>query len=153
VHGAAAARAYRLASDAVMRMAFTSGTPQPQGVTIPSHDAARRPHPQRRDERDGARGLFDLPAARLNWGYLTLLQSLMAGGRPAADRFSGRARAGTDRARARDGSSQRAGVPLAMLNDPELERFDLRPLRVVITGAPRAPSRPSAPPRRASPAT
>jgi len=78
----------------------------------------------------------------------------MAGGRAVLlDRFSGRAALELiERERVTFIPSAPASL-IAMLNDPELERFDLRSLRVVITGAPRAPSRPSAPSARASPAT
>ena len=76
----------------------------------------------------------------LNWGYLTLLQSVMAGARAVLlDRFSGRA-ALTLIARERVTFIPSAPASIiAMLNDPELDRFDLRSLRVVITGGAACP--------------
>src|SRR5207237_10223922 len=85
---------YRMAPDAVMRMAFTSGTTgNPKGVT---HSFATT-LPAARILNDAMSVterevfLIYLPLG-LNWAYLTLLQSIMAGARAALlDRFSGRA--------------------------------------------------------------
>ena len=76
----------------------------------------------------------------LNWGYLTLLQSITAGARAVLlDRFSGRAALElTERERVTFIPSAPASV-IAMLNDPELTRFDLSSLRVVITGGASCP--------------
>src|SRR5205814_8548355 len=76
----------------------------------------------------------------LNWGYLTLLQSIMIGARAVLlDRFSGRAALELiERERVTFIPSAPASL-IAMLNDPELERFDLRSLRVVITGGAACP--------------
>ncbi|PYP99713.1 MAG: long-chain acyl-CoA synthetase, partial [Acidobacteria bacterium] len=76
----------------------------------------------------------------LNWGYLTLLQSIMAGARAVLlDRFSGRAALELiERERVTFIPSAPASI-IAMLNDPELARFDLSSLRVVITGGASCP--------------
>ena len=133
---------YRMAPDAVMRMAFTSGTTRnPKGVT---HSFATT-LPAARILNDAMNVterevfLIYLPLG-LNWGYLTLLQSIMAGARAVLlDRFSGRAALELiERERVTFIPSAPASL-IAMLNDPELERFDLRSLRVVITGGASCP--------------
>ena len=82
----------------------------------------------------------------LNWGYLTLLQAIMAGARAVlVDRFSARAALELiERERVTFIPSAPASL-MAMLNDPALGRFDLSSLRVVITVGPPAPSNPSMP--------
>jgi acyl-CoA synthetase (AMP-forming)/AMP-acid ligase II len=133
---------YRMAPDAIMRMAFTSGTTgNPKGVThsfettLPAADILNGA--MEVSEREIF--LIYLPLG-LNWGYLTLLQSIMAGARAVLlDRFSGRAALELiDRERVTFIPSAPASI-IAMLNDPELERFDLRSLRVVITGGAACP--------------
>src|SRR5213083_3592995 len=133
---------YRMAPDAVMRMAFTSGTTgNPKGVT---HSFATT-LPAARILNDAMNVterevfLIYLPLG-LNWGYLTLLQSIMAGAKAVLlDRFSGRAALELiDRERVTFIPSAPASI-IAMLNDPELARFDLSPLRVVITGGASCP--------------
>src|SRR5688500_1081229 len=133
---------YRMAPDAVMRMAFTSGTTgNPKGVTH-SFDttlpAARILNDVMRvTEREVF--LIYLPLG-LNWGYLTLLQSIMAGARAVLlDRFSGRAALELiERERVTFIPSAPASL-IAILNDPQLGRFDLSSLRVVITGGAACP--------------
>ena len=133
---------YRMAPDAVMRMAFTSGTTgNPKGVT---HSFATT-LPAARILNDAMSVterevfLIYLPLG-LNWGFLTLLQSIMAGARAVLlDRFSGRAALELiERERVTFIPSAPASL-IAMLNDPELERFDLSSLRVVITGGAACP--------------
>jgi acyl-CoA synthetase (AMP-forming)/AMP-acid ligase II len=135
-------KSYRMAPDAVMRMAFTSGTTgNPKGVThsfattLPAAEILNGA--MNVTERDVF--LIYLPLG-LNWGYLTLLQSIMAGARAVLlDRFSGRAALELiDRERVTFIPSAPASI-IAMLNDPELERFSLRSLRVVITGGASCP--------------
>jgi non-ribosomal peptide synthetase component E (peptide arylation enzyme) len=134
--------AYRMPSSAVMRMAFTSGTTgNPKGVThsfdttLPAAEILN----EAMDVTEREVFLIYLPLG-LNWGYLTLLQSVMAGARAVLlDRFSGRA-ALTLIARERVTFIPSAPASIiAMLNDPELDRFDLRSLRVVITGGAACP--------------
>jgi acyl-CoA synthetase (AMP-forming)/AMP-acid ligase II len=133
---------YRMAPDAVMRMAFTSGTTgNPKGVTH-SFDTtlpAARILNDAMDVTENEVFLVYLPLG-LNWGYLTLLQSIMAGARAVLlDRFSGRAALeAIERERVTFIPSAPASI-IAMLNDPELDRFDLSSLRVVITGGASCP--------------
>ena len=133
---------YGMAPDAVMRMAFTSGTTgNPKGVTH-SFDTtlpAARILNDAMHVSDREVFLIYLPLG-LNWGYLTLLQSIMAGARAVLlDRFSGRAALELiERERVTFIPSAPASL-IAMLNDPELGRFDLSSLRVVITGGAACP--------------
>jgi acyl-CoA synthetase (AMP-forming)/AMP-acid ligase II len=126
----------------VMRMAFTSGTTgNPKGVThsfnttLPACRILNGAMEVTGDEIF----LVYLPLG-LNWGYLTLLQSIMAGARAVLlDRFSGRAALELiERERVTFIPSAPASI-IAMLSDPELARFDLRSLRVVITGGASCP--------------
>jgi acyl-CoA synthetase (AMP-forming)/AMP-acid ligase II len=133
---------YRMAPDAVMRMAFTSGTTgNPKGVThsfqttLPAGEILNGA--MNVTEREVF--LIYLPLG-LNWGYLTLLQSIMAGARAVLlDRFSGRAALELiERERVTLLPSAPASI-IAMLNDPELARVALSSLRVVITGGASCP--------------
>jgi non-ribosomal peptide synthetase component E (peptide arylation enzyme) len=133
---------HRMAGSDVMRMAFTSGTTgNPKGVTH-SFDTTL----PAADILNGAMNvtgrevfLIYLPLG-LNWGYLTLLQSIMAGARAVLlDRFSGRSALELiERERVTFIPSAPASI-IAMLNDPGLTRFDLSSLRVVITGGASCP--------------
>src|SRR5262245_2769887 len=135
-------RPHAMDANDVMRMAFTSGTTgNPKGVmhsfntTLPAsrivNDAMAV------TERDVL--LAYLPLG-LNWGYLTLLQSIMVGARCVLlDRFSARATLELiERERVTFIPSAPASI-IAMLNDPELHRVDLGSLRVVITGGASCP--------------
>jgi acyl-CoA synthetase (AMP-forming)/AMP-acid ligase II len=133
---------YGMAPDAIMRMAFTSGTTgNPKGVThsfettLPAAEILNGAM----NVSEGEVFLIYLPLG-LNWGYLTLLQSIMAGARAVLlDRFSGRAALELiDREAVTFIPSAPASI-IAMLNDPELEHFSLRSLRVVITGGASCP--------------
>jgi acyl-CoA synthetase (AMP-forming)/AMP-acid ligase II len=133
---------HRMAPDAIMRMAFTSGTTgNPKGVThsfattLPAADILNGAM----NVTEAEVFLVYLPLG-LNWGYLTLLQSIMAGARAVLlDRFSGRAALELiERERVTFIPSAPASI-IAMLNDPELARFDLASLRVVITGGASCP--------------
>jgi len=126
----------------VMRMAFTSGTTgNPKGVTHSFNTTlpACRILNSAMEVTEDEVFLAYLPLG-LNWGYLTLLQALMAGARAVLlDRFSGRAALELiERERVTFIPSAPASI-IAMLNDPELGRFDLRSLRVVITGGASCP--------------
>ena len=137
-----ALKPHRMAPDAIMRMAFTSGTTgNPKGVTH-SFDttlSAARILNGAMSVTEREVFLIYLPLG-LNWGYLTLLQSIMAGARAVLlDRFSGRrALELIERERVTFIPSAPASL-IAMLNDPELDRFDLSSLRVVITGGASCP--------------
>ena len=134
--------AHRMEANEVMRMAFTSGTTgNPKGVTHSFNTTlpACRILNTAMDVTEREVFLVYLPLG-LNWGYLTLVQSIMAGARAVLlDRFSGRAALELiDRERVTFIPSAPASL-IAMLNDAELERFDLRSLRVVITGGASCP--------------
>jgi non-ribosomal peptide synthetase component E (peptide arylation enzyme) len=126
----------------VMRMAFTSGTTgNPKGV-IHSHNTTlstcRTLNDDMRVSQDEV-FLVYLPLG-LNWGYLTLVQSVMAGARAVLlDQFSARtALELIQRERVTYIPTAPASI-IAMLNDPDLGRFDLGSLRVVITGGASCP--------------
>ncbi len=133
---------HRMDADEVMRMAFTSGTTgNPKGVTHSFNTTLPAGHILNTAMGVTEREVFliYLPVG-LNWGYLTLVQSIMAGARAVLlDRFSGRAALeAIERERVTFIPSAPASL-IAMLNDPELDRFDLRSLRVVITGGASCP--------------
>ena len=126
----------------VMRMAFTSGTTgNPKGV-IHSHNTTlstcRTLNADMRVTHDEV-FLVYLPLG-LNWGYLTLVQSVMAGARAVLlDQFSARAALELiQRERVTYIPTAPASI-IAMLNEPDLARFDLRSLRVIITGGASCP--------------
>jgi non-ribosomal peptide synthetase component E (peptide arylation enzyme) len=133
---------HRMDANEVMRMAFTSGTTgNPKGVTHSFNTTlpAGRILNTAMDVTEREVFLIYLPLG-LNWGYLTIVQSIMAGARAVLlDRFSGRAALeAIERERVTFIPSAPASL-IAMLNDPELDRFDLRSLRVVITGGASCP--------------
>jgi non-ribosomal peptide synthetase component E (peptide arylation enzyme) len=131
-----------LGADDVMRMAFTSGTTgNPKGV-IHSHNttlAACRNLNADMSVTDRDVFLIYLPLG-LNWGYLTLIQALLAGARAVLlDQFSG-AEALSLIARERVTFVPTAPASIiSMLNEPDLPRTDLSSLRVVITGGASCP--------------
>jgi len=144
VEGPAAAPAgpHPQGANDVMRMAFTSGTTgNPKGV-IHSHNTTlstcRTLNEDMRVTEDEV-FLVYLPLG-LNWGYLTLVQALMAGARAVLlDQFSARAALELiQHERATYIPTAPASI-IAMLNEPELARFDLSSLRVVITGGASCP--------------
>jgi non-ribosomal peptide synthetase component E (peptide arylation enzyme) len=127
----------RMDSDEIMRMCFTSGTTgNPKGVLHSFNTtlcAARFLNRDMQVMQDDVL-LAYLPVA-LNWGYLTLLQSVMAGACTVLlERFSARA------ALARIASERVTYIPtapaaiVAMLNAPELRDTDCSSLRVMVTG-------------------
>jgi acyl-CoA synthetase (AMP-forming)/AMP-acid ligase II len=139
---AAAPDTARLGANDVMRMAFTSGTTgSPKGV-IHSHNTTlatcRNLNADMAVTPDEV-FLVYLPLG-LNWGYLTLVQAILAGARAVLlDQFSGRAAlALIARERVTFIPTAPAAI-IAMLNDPALEGTDLGSLRVVITGGASCP--------------
>ena len=134
----------RVAMDAneVFRMAFTSGTTgNPKCVlhsfntTLPACRALTR------DMNVTAQDVFliYLPVG-LNWGYLLLVQALILGARVVLlDRFSGRAALELiEREKVTFVCSAPASI-IAMLNESDLERYDLASMRLVITGGASCP--------------
>ena len=126
----------------ILRMAFTSGTTgNPKGV-IHSHNTTlstcRTLNNDMRVTEDEV-FLVYLPLG-LNWGYLTLVQSVMAGARVVLlDQFGARAALELiQRERVTCIPTAPASI-IAMLNEPELGRFDFSSLRVVITGGASCP--------------
>ena len=123
--------------DEIMRMCFTSGTTgNPKGVLHSFNTTLCAAAFLNRDMRVTKDDVFlaYLPVA-LNWGYLTLLQSVMAGACTVLlERFSARA------ALERIASESVTFVPtspaaiVAMLNAPELSSTDCSSLRVMVTG-------------------
>jgi acyl-CoA synthetase (AMP-forming)/AMP-acid ligase II len=121
----------------VCRMAFTSGTTgDPKCVLHSFNTTIYAPWLLNRDmlvtERDVL--LTYLPVG-LNWGYITLMQTIMVGARAVLmERFSARAALELiERERVTYIPTAPAAI-VSMLADPELSRFDLSSLRVVITG-------------------
>ena len=132
-----AAQREPMSPDEVFRMAFTSGTTgDPKCVLHSFNTTLPAVHQINADMRVTADDvqLIYLPVC-LNWGYLCVLQAIMAGGRAVLmERFSAR---GALELIAREGITYIATAPasiVSILNDPELERFDTSSLRVVITG-------------------
>jgi non-ribosomal peptide synthetase component E (peptide arylation enzyme) len=131
-----------LGPDDVMRMAFTSGTTgNPKGV-IHSHNTTLSACTNlNRDMAVADREVFlvYLPLG-LNWGYLTLVQAVMAGARAVLlDQWSAEeALHLIERERVTFIPSAPASI-ISMLNAPVFARVDLSSLRVVITGGASCP--------------
>src|SRR2546425_819834 len=135
--GAVVPRVAGQGANDIMRMAFTSGTTgNPKGV-IHSHNTTlstcRTLNNDMRVTEDEV-FLVYLPLG-LNWGYLTLVQSVMAGARVVLlDQFGARAALELiQRERVTCIPTAPASI-IAMLNELELGRFYFSSLRVVITG-------------------
>jgi acyl-CoA synthetase (AMP-forming)/AMP-acid ligase II len=129
-------------ADTVMRMAFTSGTTgNPKGV-MHSHNttlaACRILNGDVGLEADDVMMIW-LPLG-LNWGYLTLVQSVLAGAKAVLlDRFTPAAALDLI-ARERVTYIPTAPASLtAILQQPDLGRRDLSSLRIVVSGGASAP--------------
>jgi acyl-CoA synthetase (AMP-forming)/AMP-acid ligase II len=129
-------------ADTVMRMAFTSGTTgNPKGV-MHSHNttlaAARILNGDLGLSADDVMMIW-LPLG-LNWGYLTLVQSVLAGAKAVLlDRFAPSAALDLI-ARERVTYIPTAPASLtAILAEPDLGRRDLSSLRIVVSGGASAP--------------
>jgi non-ribosomal peptide synthetase component E (peptide arylation enzyme) len=127
----------RMSALDVMRMCFTSGTTgNPKGVlhcfNTTLCTCATFNRELRVDERDV---MLDYLPVGLNWGYMTLVQAVMAGARVVLmERFSGSGALETiEREKVTYIPTAPASI-VAMLNAPDLPRRDLRSLRIVITG-------------------
>ncbi|MFI5341922.1 MAG: AMP-binding protein [Candidatus Methylomirabilales bacterium] len=135
-------RAELVGANDVVRMAFTSGTTgNPKGVIHSHNTTLSTCWTLNRDMNVTERDVFliYLPLG-LNWGYLTLVQAVLAGARAVLlDQFSGRAALELiDRERVTFIPTAPASI-ISMLNEPTLGRFDLSSLRVVITGGASCP--------------
>ncbi len=131
-----------LGPDDVMRMAFTSGTTgNPKGVIHSHNTTLSTCRTLNADMAVTDRDVFliYLPLG-LNWGYLTLIQAVLAGARAVLlDQFTPAAALELiQRERVTFIPSAPASI-IAMLNAPELGRVDLQSLRVVITGGASCP--------------
>ena len=133
----ATAERVRMDPNEVFRMAFTSGTTgDPKCVLHSFNTTLYAPYLLNRDmaltERDVL--LIYLPVG-LNWGYITLMQTIMAGARAVlVERFSARAALDTIECERVTYIPTAPAAIVSMLAEPELDRFDLSSLRVVITG-------------------
>jgi len=127
----------RMDPNEVCRMAFTSGTTgNPKCVLHSFNTTLYAVDILNRDmevtDRDVL--LAYLPLG-LNWGYITLLQTILAGAKLVLlERFSARAALELiESQRVTYIPTAPAGL-VAMLNEPNLDKYDLSSLRVVITG-------------------
>jgi len=132
----------RMGANEVYRMAFTSGTTgDPKCVLHSFNTTLPACRFNTRDMRCTADDVFlvYLPIG-LNWGYLELIQALMLGAKVVLmDRFSGKAALELiERERVTKISTAPASI-IAMLNEPDLDSYDLSSLRVVITGGASCP--------------
>ena len=127
----------RMDPNEIFRMAFTSGTTGDPKCVLHSFNTTlctiRRINVDFKvTDKDVM--LVYLPVG-LNWGYICLLQTIMAGGRAVLmERFSAK---GSLEAIQRERVTYIATAPasiVAMLNEPGLKDFDLSSLRIVITG-------------------
>jgi acyl-CoA synthetase (AMP-forming)/AMP-acid ligase II len=133
----AAADRVRMSPLDVMRMCFTSGTTgNPKGVLHCFNTTLCTCETFNRElavtEMDV---MLDYLPVGLNWGYMTLVQAVMAGARVVLmERFS------AEGALERIEEERVTYIPtapasiVAMLNSPALSERDLRSLRIVITG-------------------
>jgi non-ribosomal peptide synthetase component E (peptide arylation enzyme) len=131
-----------MSADEVFRMAFTSGTTgNPKCVLHSFNTTLPACRILTRDMQASEQDVFliYLPVG-LNWGYLLLVQALLLGARAVLlDRFSGRAALELiEREKVTFIASAPASL-IAMLNEPDLARYDLASLRVVITGGASCP--------------
>jgi non-ribosomal peptide synthetase component E (peptide arylation enzyme) len=128
--------------DSLMRMMFTSGTTgKPKGVT---HNHNTSLWPARMLNMDMEIGREDvmllyLPLA-LNWGYLTVLQTVLAGGRLVImEQFRARVAIATiEREKVTYIPTAPAAI-VSILNLPGQEKYDLSSLRTVICGGTSCP--------------
>jgi acyl-CoA synthetase (AMP-forming)/AMP-acid ligase II len=121
----------------IMRMCFTSGTTgNPKGVLHCTNTTMCTCELINEELRvTGNDVLLDYLPVGLNWGYITLVQSVMAGARAVLmERFSAEgALELIERERVTYIPTAPASI-VAMLNSPDLAKRDLGSLRVVITG-------------------
>ena len=127
----------RMSADEVCRMAFTSGTTGNPKCVLHSFNttlpAVRQINRDMRVTEEDVQLVY-LPVC-LNWGYLCVLQAVVSGSRAVLlERFSTRAALELiQRERVTYIATAPASI-VAMLNEPDLARYDVSSLRVVITG-------------------
>ncbi len=126
----------------IFRMAFTSGTTGNPKAVLHTHNTTLPTAIYQNEDLAITQDdviLIYLPLG-LNWGYLALLQTLLAGARAVLlDRFSAR---GALRLIADERVTFIPTAPasiIAMLNEPDLETFDLSSVRVVMSGGASCP--------------
>ena len=126
----------------VYRMAFTSGTTGNPKAVIHSHNttlSACRIQNDDLDIRADDVFLLYLPLG-LNWGYLALLQTVIAGARAVLlDKFSAAAALSLIETEKVTYIPTSPASIIAMLNEPDLERYDLSSLRLVVSGGASCP--------------
>jgi non-ribosomal peptide synthetase component E (peptide arylation enzyme) len=121
----------------ICRMAFTSGTTGDPKCVLHNFNTTVYPVSLINSDMevtDKEVFLIYLPVG-LNWGYILLMQTIMAGARAVLmERFSARGALETiEREHITFIATAPASI-VAMLNDPKLEEFDVSSLRVVVTG-------------------
>ena len=127
----------RMSADEVFRMAFTSGTTGNPKCVLHSFNttlpAVRQINRDMRVTEEDVQLVY-LPVC-LNWGYLCVLQAVVSGSRAVLlERFSTKAALELiQRERVTYIATAPASI-VAMLNEPDLARYDVSSLRVVITG-------------------
>lgn len=132
----------RMDANEVYRMAFTSGTTgNPKCVLHAFNTTVSACRLLDRDMKttDADVFLIYLPIG-LNWGFLILNQALLLGAKIVLlDRFSGRAALELiEREKVTFIASAPASI-IAMLNEPNLEKYDVSSLRVILTGGASCP--------------
>ena len=132
----------RQAADTVMRMAFTSGTTgNPKGV-MHSHNttlAAARILNGDLGLGPGDRMMIWLPLG-LNWGYITLVQSVLAGAQAVLlERFQPAAALDLIECERITYIPTAPASLTSTLQEPDLARRDLKSLRIVVSGGASAP--------------
>jgi non-ribosomal peptide synthetase component E (peptide arylation enzyme) len=129
-------------ANAVTRMGFTSGTTGNPKVVLHSHNtilAACRACVSDMEITDRDVSLVYLPLG-LTWGYLTMMQAILAGGRTVLlDGFDPHtALSAIERERVTFVPTAPASI-VSMLNAPDRDRFDTSSLRILATGGASCP--------------
>jgi acyl-CoA synthetase (AMP-forming)/AMP-acid ligase II len=126
----------------VFRIAFTSGTTGNPKCVMHSFNTtvpATRFNARDMQSTENDTTLIFLPIG-LNWGYLEMVQALLLGARAVLlDRFSARSALELIQREKVTVIPTAPAAIIAMLNEPELDSFDLSTLRVVITGGASCP--------------
>ncbi|MGI9477271.1 MAG: AMP-binding protein [Hyphomicrobiaceae bacterium] len=131
-----------MSANEIFRMAFTSGTTGNPKCALHSFNStvpATRFNARDMESSERDVTLIFLPIG-LNWGYLEMVQALLLGARAVLlERFSAKAALELiERERITVIPTAPAAI-IAMLNEPELDAYDLSSLRVVITGGASCP--------------